>query len=227
MAQDHKGRFGRFAALPLPDVAASLKEIEYALDQVKADGIGMMTSYGDKWLGDPAFLPVMEELNRRKAIVYTHPTTANCCGNLIPGIADATIEYGTDTTRTIASLVFGGTLKRCPDLRFIFSHAGGTMPFLIGRFEAQPRIVKSSGENVPQAGLLLTLRRHYYDCAQSANPITMGALMQLIPTSRSCSARIFLSPPPRTILTGWRNAPCPTPFSAPSSATTRWRCCRG
>ena len=72
---------------------------------------------------DPVFLPVMEELNRRKAIVFTHPTVANCCGNLVPGIADAMIEYGTDTTRTIASLVFGGTLKRCPDLRFVFSHA--------------------------------------------------------------------------------------------------------
>ncbi len=180
MAQGHPGRFGRFAALPLPNVEASLKEIEYALDTLKTEGIGMMTSYGDKWLGHRDFLPVMEELNRRKAVVFTHPTTATCCGNLMPGITNATIEYGTDTTRTIASLLFGGTMKQCPDIRFIFSHAGGTMPYLIGRFEAQARDAKA----MPDGGVVLNVKKHFYDIAQSANPITLGALTKLVPISQ-------------------------------------------
>jgi Glutathione S-transferase, C-terminal domain len=109
---DHPGRFGLFAMLPLPHIDASLEEIAYSFDTLKADGIGMMTSYGDKWLGYPQFGPVWEELNRRKATVYTHPTAANCCVNLVEGIGEATIELGADTTRTIASLIFSGTSQR-------------------------------------------------------------------------------------------------------------------
>ena len=100
-ASDHPGRFGVFAMTPMPNLDGTLKEIEYAFDTLKVDGIGLFTSYGDKWLGDAAFNPVFEELNRRKALVYTHPhITANCCKNLLPNIGDGAIEWGTDTTRS-------------------------------------------------------------------------------------------------------------------------------
>jgi predicted TIM-barrel fold metal-dependent hydrolase len=122
MALDHPGRFGLFASLPLPDVVGSLKEIEHALNILKADGIGLLTSYNNQGLGDPAFVPVMDELNRRRAIVYVHPTTADCCRNLMPMVQDWVIEFPVDTTRTIASLLFSGTVLRCPDIKFIFAH---------------------------------------------------------------------------------------------------------
>jgi 6-methylsalicylate decarboxylase len=112
---DFPGRFGMFAMLPLTDTDGSLKEIEYALDTLHADGIGLMTSYGDKWLGYAEFDPVWQELNRRKATVYTHPTGPNCCVNLVQGIGEATVEYAADTTRSIASLIFTGTSQRYKD----------------------------------------------------------------------------------------------------------------
>src|SRR3981081_2911303 len=180
---DHPGRFGNFALIPLTDTDGSLHEIGYALDTLKADGIGLMTSYGDKWLGHPSFLPVMEELNRRKALVYTHPTTANCCANLVRTQQPQMIEWGTDTTRTIADIVFSGNAQKFGDIRWMFSHAGGTMPFLIERFVRNPLLVPNAMPTVPD-GTLAELRRFYYDTAQTSNKGSMSALSAIIPVSQ-------------------------------------------
>ena len=182
LVADHKGRFGMFVNLPMPDVEGSLREIEYGLDTLKADGVCMFTSYGDKWLGDPLFNPVFDELNRRSAVVYTHPKSANCCKNLLPNIQDSEIEYGTDTTRAITQYVFGGTARRCPNVRMIFSHAGGTMPFLIERFV---NLAKSSAfaAKLPQ-GFLPEAAKFYYDTAQTANAAAMAALLKVVPVSQ-------------------------------------------
>jgi predicted TIM-barrel fold metal-dependent hydrolase len=184
LERDHPGRFGSFATVPLPDADGSLKEIEYALDTLKADGIGLMTSYGDKYLGDPAFAPVWQELNRRKAVVYTHPLTPDCCRNVMPGvIPPGVIEYATDTTRTIASLVFSGTAARYPDIKWIFSHSGGTMPFLLSRFTREEATMKGREEKLPK-GVMYELKKFYYDTAQGNHDGALHALMQLVTTSQ-------------------------------------------
>lgn len=180
---DHPGRFGGFAMLPLTDTDGSLKEISYALDTLKLDGIGLLTNYHDKWLGDPAFLPVMEELNRRKVVVYTHPATADCCVNLVRTQPPGMIEWGTDTTRTIADIIFSGNAQKFRDIRWIFSHAGGTMPFLIERFVRHPQIEPKAKATVPD-GTLAELTRFYYDTAQTSNKAAMSALSAVIPTSQ-------------------------------------------
>ncbi len=183
LVADSRGRFGMFAAMPMPHVEATLQELAYALDTLRADGVGLLTSYGDKWLGDPAFTPVLEELNRRRAVAYTHPTTANCCGNLIADVPDSIIEWGTDTTRTIASLVFGGAAARFPDVKLIFSHGGGTLPFLTERFVRLPLVNKALASRVPN-GVEHELRRFYYDTAQAAHPWALPSLTKLVPVSQ-------------------------------------------
>jgi predicted TIM-barrel fold metal-dependent hydrolase len=178
----HPGRFGLFAALPLPDVEGALREIAYALDVLAADGVGLFTSYGMRWLGDPHFDPVLEELDRRAAVVFVHPTVCDACRNLIPDVHEAVIEYGTDTTRAIAGLVFSGAASRYRRIRFIFSHAGGTMPFLIGRFTGLAAIPRIAAR-LPD-GVLFELRRFFYDVAQAANPGALSSLMQLVPPAQ-------------------------------------------
>jgi predicted TIM-barrel fold metal-dependent hydrolase len=184
MVSDYKGRFGSFATLTLPDIDGSLREIEYALDVLKADGVMLFTSYDDKWLGDPFFAPIFEELNRRQAVVFTHPTTNACCANLLPGISSAEIEYGTDTTRAIVRMVYSGSAKRYPNIRMIFSHGGGTMPYLIGRFVNRvARSHENTGER-QQHDFKAEIEKFYYDTAQTFNPVPMTALKHVVPTSQ-------------------------------------------
>ncbi len=183
VAGDYPGRFGLFATIPLPDTDGSLREIEYGLDVLKADGIGLMTSYGDKYLGDPLFAPVWQELDRRKAVVYTHPLAPECCKNPLPGISAAAIEYATDTTRTIASLVFSGAAARYPGIRWIFSHGGGTMPFLLSRFTHEEKIIKNREEVLPK-GVVHELKKFHYDTAQANHPGALAALTKLVSVSQ-------------------------------------------
>jgi len=184
LERDYKGRFRSFAVIPLPDTEGSLREIEYSLDVLKAQGIALWTSYGDKYLGDPAFLPVFEELNRRKAVVYTHPTAPDCCTALVKGVPVSTLEFAHDTTRTIVSVVFGEgqTAFKCPDVRFIWSHSGGTLPFLTSRFvelAGRPRIK----DRFPD-GPLPIFQRFYYEIAQGNTRGQLAALMDMVKISQ-------------------------------------------
>jgi predicted TIM-barrel fold metal-dependent hydrolase len=182
MKRDHAGRFGFFASLPLPDIDRSLAEIEHALDTLGAEGIGLMTSYGDRWPGHPAFAPVFDELNRRRAVVYFHPTTASCCGNLQPELHAGFLEFPFDSTRAIASLLYSGTLTRCPDIRCIFSHGGGALTAVHSRLLAQASqpVMAAKFPN----GALHELRKLYYDLASVTNRPTLSALRGLIPDTQ-------------------------------------------
>ena len=180
MRSDHPGRFGFFAAVPLPDQDGSLKEIEYALDTLHADGIGFLTNYDGKYLGDAAFAPVFDELQRRKAIVYTHPTFLNCCVNIVPSVHVSTEEFGFDTTRTISSLLYSGTLSRCADVKFIFSHGGGTLPFLAGRIGGASARV---GSLIPH-GAAYEFGKLHFDTASVTNAPAMAAILKLVPASQ-------------------------------------------
>ena len=213
LVSDYKGRFGMFAVVPLPDIDGSLREIEYAMDTLKADGICMYTQntdeakgFKDRSPGDPYFDPVHQELNRRKAVVYTHPKGPDCCSNLVPGVGGTMIEYGAATSRCIASLIFSGNTTKFPDTTWIFSHGGGVTPYVLERFltgtaaEIVPGVVtKGQGgtgklgdnpKNVPN-GVLYELRKMYYDCAQCSNMVAMRALRTMVPVSQILSGTDF------------------------------------
>ena len=173
LVADHPGRFGMFATLPMPDVDGTLKEIEYAFDTLKADGVCFMSSYQSKYLGDVKFAPVMDELNRRKAVVYTHPFRGECCINLLPNNGALGLALVNDTSWTIASILQSGTTVRCPDIRFIWSHGGGTAPYVTSRLGAR---------NLPEGGIP-ELQKFYYDTAQAYSPYTLPSFLKLVPTS--------------------------------------------
>lgn len=186
LVRDHPGRFGMFASLPLPDIDAALKEIEYAFDVLGADGVHLITSYDGHWLGDNIFAPVFDELNRRKAVVYTHPHGPACTKGILAEIVirDSAIEYGTDTTRALVNLLFGGTCARCPDVKLIWSHGGGTMPFLVERFIRMGRDARYR-PLMPQ-GFAAEARKFFYDTAQVLHGAPLLALKHLVPLAQIC-----------------------------------------
>jgi len=182
--KDHPGRFGLFALMPMPDIDGTLKEIEYTLDVIKADGIGLNTSYGNRWLGDPTFKPVLDELNRRRAIVYVHPLGPQCCNALMSYVPSSFVEYPQDTNRTVMSLLFSGAFARTRDIRWIFSHAGAAVPLLAGRVNALAKAqIKNMGEVLPE-GIDFELKRLRYETANAAYAPNLAALLKYVPLSQ-------------------------------------------
>ena len=185
IVRDHPRRFGLWASLPMLDVDASLKEIEHAFDELKADGIGLATAYGDKWPGDPMFKPIFDELNRRKAAVYFHPLTPNCCGHLIPNVGDAILEVPHDTARAATSLLISGTLAHDKDIKWLFSHSGGTLPSLAGRinsFYAGDTPDKNLHDWAPD-GIMAEFAKLNFDTANGAWAASVAGLLKLVPAS--------------------------------------------
>ena len=182
-AQDHPGRFGFFATLPLPQTDASLAEIAHGLDVLKADGIGLLSSYDNASLGDSRFAPVFEELNRRRAVVYVHPMSPGCCTSLVPGAGPGSLEAPSDTSRAVESLLISGTLSRLTNLRVVLAAGGGTLPFVADRFV---RAAVGAGKKAPEAeqslftteALQAVLARLHIDTAGVTFPPEWAALMQ-------------------------------------------------
>ena len=179
---DHKGRFGHFATLPMPDVDGSLREIEYVFDTLKADGIGITTNYIDKYPGDKLFAPIYDELNRRKAVVYFHPHAASFAYDVVQDIPPPTIEFPFDTTRAIVSLLFSGTLSRCPDIKWIFSHGGGALAMIANRLVGLSRTRPELGARVP-AGVKAELAKIYVDVVGVTTPGALKAILDIVPMS--------------------------------------------
>lgn len=178
LAAAHPGRFGMFATLPLPDVEAALREIDFAYGQCSADGVCLLSNYEGMYFDDARLRPLFEALDSREAVVFLHPTSPRSM-SLVGGLSASTLEFPFDTTRAIASLLFGGVLRDFPRIRFIFSHAGGAMPYLAQRTQLLIRNNPRLQELVP-GGIAAALRKAYFDTALSAHRETFATLLAVV-----------------------------------------------
>ncbi|MBV9120722.1 MAG: amidohydrolase [Chloroflexi bacterium] len=165
---------GAFALLPLPDVDASLRETAYALDQLRLDGVGLYSSWRGRYLGDPQFDPVMGELDRRGATVFVHPAHACAPAEAGLGAPDGTIEYIFDSARGIVNCLWQGTFVRFPNIRWIFSHGGSAVPYLVHRLARM-----ESGGTVKD--VRRTLRGLLYDITSAMDRHALRSLQELAP----------------------------------------------
>ncbi len=181
LVRDHKGKFLQLVYMPLPDVDASLKEIARGFDELNVVGAGFATSYGPRYVSDPAFAPVFEELNRRKALCYFHPLAAACCTSIFREFPEEAnlIEIPYDTARAVMGLLLSGAFVKYRDIRWLFSHSGGAIPMFAGRLR---RLTQTNDlSKVAPNGLDAEFRRLHYETANASSPPTMAALLKYVP----------------------------------------------
>ena len=184
LMRGHPGRFGYFATLPMPDIAASLAEMRRAFDNLGADGVVLQTNTDGTYLGAPAFAPIFAELNRRKATLFLHPTSPACFEALALGRPAPLLEFPLDTTRTIVDLLYARTLQTNPDIKVIVPHGGAALPALVARIAAFAGLPFIEPRPASEAEVFETLERLYYDVALSAHPVPFAALRRIAPITQ-------------------------------------------
>ena len=189
LCRDRPGRLGLFASLPLHDTDAALSELAHARDVLHADGIGLPTNDGDTWLSDDRFLPLYEEMNRRRTAVFFHPYATSHCrelGRAYGGglISPPWLEFPTNSGRLILGLLAKGVTRRFPDIRFIFCHGGGIMPALLGRiagFDGWDTVGPKTLERTFPGGIHAAFKGLYLDLAQAYSPEMFALLRRVMP----------------------------------------------
>jgi predicted TIM-barrel fold metal-dependent hydrolase len=167
---DHPSRFGFFATLTLPDLDGALAELAYAFDTLRADGVVLLANSRGVYLGDPRFDLLFDELNRRGAVVFVHPSTIPGL-EALPGVPTFVADFLLDTTRAAINLARSGTLDRCPDLKLILSHAGGFVPYAAYRIAVAASLAGNPVEGVAR------LKRFHFDVALSSSPTALPSLL--------------------------------------------------
>lgn len=179
LQQQHPNRFGFFATLPvrMDDMAASLAEVVYSLDELKADGITLLTSYKHRYLGDAAFTPLWQALDQRGAVVFIHPTLENMQGGLTnPLVPRPIVDFPHETTRTAIHMIFADVPRRFPNCKFILSHGGGTLPYIATRVAhqcADVGLYSASAED-----FLKQAKSFYFDLALTGYEVAVEALLK-------------------------------------------------
>lgn len=210
VASDLKKRrpeqFGFFASLPLADVEGCLQEVPHALDELDADGFVVMTNFGGRYLGHKDFDPIFDELNKRKAVVFMHPTTPCLLdGTHATPITDfprPMFEFLFDTARAVINLFLSGTVNRCPDIKFIVPHMGGTFPPLINRFATIGSLLQLPGvdTNVSPAWVRERLNsQFYFDTAGWAFPEQIKGLLEHVTVDRMLYGSDYPFTPARAV----------------------------
>ena len=184
LMQGHPGRFGYFATLPMPDIAASLAEMRRAFDELGADGVVLQTNTDGIYLGAPAFAPILAELNRRQATLFLHPTSPACFEAVALGRPAPLLEFPLDTTRTIVDLLYTRSLQTNPHIKVIVPHGGAALPALIARIAAFANLPIIEPRPASEAEVFETLERLYYDVALSAHPVPFAALRRIAPINQ-------------------------------------------
>jgi len=179
----YPNRLGLIAELPLPNVANSLEEAKYALNVLKAKGVGLATHYRGKYLGCADFEPLMELINDRKSMVIVHPMKPyGLYGGANEELPIPAFEFFVDTTRTFVNMVLKDTFNRYPEIKWVFPHAGAFIPLLSDRLNSFAMIMKLKNPDF-HADIFNAMKHVYFDLAGFPLPKQLQILKQNVPSS--------------------------------------------
>jgi 6-methylsalicylate decarboxylase len=184
IVREHPARFAALATLALSDIDASLAEMDHALDRLGFDGIGLYSNVDGVYLGDPRFAPLLEQLNRRKAVVFVHPAQPPGFEQFSLGLPSPILEYPFDSTRMLASLLYSGALARYPNIKLIVPHGGGAVPYLASRIARAASADYRTGPKTPPGEAMQLLRSVYYDLTAMSEAGNMAILKEFVPADR-------------------------------------------
>jgi predicted TIM-barrel fold metal-dependent hydrolase len=193
--------YGFFASVPsLIDITLCLTEIRYALDELKADGVILMTRYGSDthYLGHADFVPIWQELNARKAVVFVHPTHPVDVALVNKCLPQPMMDYPHETARTAMDLILSDTFRlHARNCRIILSHGGGTLPMLVSRVAGVALLtpfIKKSPEDIREE-----IGWFYYDTAMCSSPEQLAALQVIAEPGHILFGSDFPNCPPEAI----------------------------
>lgn len=172
IAEENPDKIGILASLPLPDIQASIDEIEYCTKKLNVKGFALPTHASGVYMGNPALDPVMKALDDVGALVTLHPTSpALVIENVNETLPIPLFEFYVDTTRAMLNMVYRKVFDKFPNIRFVMPHGGGCFTTMVERL--------SSG-----AGAALDIRgnmkKMYFDLAGSPLPIHLPMLLEIV-----------------------------------------------
>jgi aminocarboxymuconate-semialdehyde decarboxylase len=179
LARTHPDRLAGFGCLPLPDVEGALEELTYVLDELHLDGVVVFSNANGVYLGNQTLEPVFAELQRRRAVVFIHPNASPDRSAHQLGLPDSLIDFTADTTRAVAQMLYRNVFARTPDVKYVVSHAGGTIPYLMGRFAIVDEMGVIRGARSRQDAAT-TFQQLYFDTALSwSDPVLVMLRAQI------------------------------------------------
>ena len=178
----HPARFKGFASIPMDDPDAALRELHRAIDELKLNGVILLSNIGGKSLTAPEYRPFFAEANRMKLCILLHPMLPANAEPFREYVLGPIVGFMFDTTLAIARMCFDGLLREFPDIRWIAAHLGGAVPYLMERMDNGWRDFPECRAKIDELPSTY-LKRLYYDTV-NFNPHVLRMVHEMIGADR-------------------------------------------
>jgi len=172
LAARHPTRFKGFASIPMDDPDAALRELERALDELRMNGVIVLSNINGRALTDPRYRPFFVECDRRRVCVFIHPMIPANAEPFSEYVLGPIIGFPFDTTLAVARLCYAGVFRELPNIRWILGHLGGAVPYLMERMDNGWRDFAECRVNIDELPSVY-LKRLYYDTVSFSAPSLM------------------------------------------------------